>query len=358
MTYYRYRPDANNYAGISFYSGIPSPEHKRVLGIRRIDHSLLDEWVPPTAHGFEDNPPRDGDFPSLSDYNEIPVMSQRAWEALRPLIGYCCEALPFNHPSGDPFYIIHAMETIDCLDDERSELTRNATTGRVNQIFKYAFKPGMLEGKHIFKLPIESGGELLVDDEFRKVVEEHGLKGLQFKPLPMVGDEDDEEPADTGPSETAAERSRHTVATDRPLDDEEAAEVQEQLEVAYEVLGIDPDSAAPDDIQQRIYEEINAIRETDDSSDPRTLENAALGLGCLWAQSVCDALGWEWASITLDEREQIGIVSPSRSLVVFALGYLNGLLNDPSRDQTSLLLYNMLKADSFSAPPGAYEVLG
>jgi len=186
MNYYRYRPDADNFAGIGFEWEIDSSEEKRVLGVHNIDYPVIAEWTPPVAHGFEDNPPTEGDFPSLSNYWRIPVMSQRAWAALRPLIGDCCEALPIVHPSGQPFYIIHVMQTIDALDDERSELWRNPATGRVGDISCYAFKYELLAGKHIFKLPRESGGELLVDDEFRKAVEQHGLKGLLFHPVPQV----------------------------------------------------------------------------------------------------------------------------------------------------------------------------
>jgi len=184
--YYRYDPDANNFAGIGFEWEIDSPEEKRVLGVHDIDHPVITAWPPPVAHGFDDNPPAEGDFPSLSNYNMIPVMSQRAWDALRPLIGYCCEPLPIIHPSGQPFYIIHVMETIDALDDERSELRQSQIDGRVNRIFKYAFRKDLLASKHIFKLPTKSGGELLVDDEFRKAVEQHGLQGLLFDPVQLV----------------------------------------------------------------------------------------------------------------------------------------------------------------------------
>lgn len=186
MSYYLYRPDANNFAGIGFEWEIDSPEEKRVLGVHDIDSPVRTEWTPPTAHGFEDNPPTDGDFPSLSNYWRIPVMSQRAWDALHPLIGYCCEPLPTIHPSGQPFYIIHVMETIDALDEERSGLWRNPATGRVGDISRYALKHGRLAGKHIFKLPTKSGGELLVDDEFRKAVEQHGLQGLLFDPVHLA----------------------------------------------------------------------------------------------------------------------------------------------------------------------------
>ena len=145
------------------------------------DISVLAEWAAPVAHGFDDDPTTEGDFPSLSNFNEIPLMSERAWKTLRPLIGDWCEALPVVHPTGKPYFIIHVMATVDALDIAQSDVTRNATTGRVNRVFRYAFKHDILRGRHIFKLPIESGAELLVDENFRKATEDNGLKGLQFK---------------------------------------------------------------------------------------------------------------------------------------------------------------------------------
>lgn len=182
MIFYNYRPDANNYAGIGF----SKDSKERVVDVHFTDAPLADGWKVPVAHGFEDNPEAEGDFPSLSNYNKIPVMSQRAWGLLRPLIGDCCEALPIVYPTGEPYFIIHVMKSIDGLDADRSTLTRNATTGRVNGIYKYAFKTGMLDGHHIFKLPLESGAGLFVDDVFRQAVESNHLKGLLFSPLPMA----------------------------------------------------------------------------------------------------------------------------------------------------------------------------
>jgi hypothetical protein len=182
MVFYQYWPAANNYAGIGF----SEDDKEWVVDLHFTDAPLAKEWNVPAAHGFEDYPEAEGDFPSLSNYNHIPVMSQRAWDVLRPLIGDCCEALPIVYPTGEPYFIIHVMKTIDGLDAEKSNLTRNATTGRVNWIYKYAFKPGLLEGQHIFKLPLESGAGLFVDDVFRQAVEANQLKGLKFNPLPMA----------------------------------------------------------------------------------------------------------------------------------------------------------------------------
>lgn len=178
-TFYLYRPDANRFAGIGFSIA----DDERVVDVHFTDTPLISQWQVPTAHGFEDNPEVQGDFPSLSNYWKIPVLSQRALNVLRPLLGNSYEILPINHPSGDPFAIVHIMDTIDCLDCDKSELTRDENVGRVSQIHRYALKEEMLSGKHIFKLPLECGADLIVDDDFRRAVEASGLKGLKFKEL-------------------------------------------------------------------------------------------------------------------------------------------------------------------------------
>ena len=75
---------------------------------------------------------------------------------------------------------------VDCLDQERSELRRDDEEGYIDRVYTFCFKPGMLEGKHIFRLPPRSGRERLIDDGFRECVETNGLKGLLFKELPMI----------------------------------------------------------------------------------------------------------------------------------------------------------------------------
>jgi hypothetical protein len=149
--------------------------------------------------------------------------------------------------------------------------------------------------------------------------------------------------------------------TDRPLTEEERGEVEHHRGSALGWFGDRAASASPDQVQQWIYETVNALRakppaETHEAGMTMT----AISLGCLWGQAVCDLLGWVWAAVRLEPGSEFyGVVSPSRSHVVFPLHYLQELLGDPERDQTSLLLYNMLKAGSLPpASPGEYRVLG
>jgi len=182
MQYYRYQPDANSFSGLGF----SSKHDEWIEQLHDSDMSLIDRWVTPVAHGFVDNPTIAGDFPSLSNFWRIPIFSQIAWDVLFPLIGYCCEALPIADANGHGYFVIHVMDTIQALDLAHAVVSRNATTGRVNRVFRYAFYADKVSEKHIFKLPLEVGGELIVDGDFRRTVEMNGLRGLLFNELPLI----------------------------------------------------------------------------------------------------------------------------------------------------------------------------
>lgn len=163
--------------------GFPLSQSEELLELLRPPRPASARWRPEPLRIFDDCG-RDGDFPSLVSYNKIPVFSERAWRALCPLIGERVEALSLSHPQ-EPHYIINVLDVVDCLDVDRSKVTRNGVTGRVSRVWHYALKnEHLLAGKHIFWTPTESGSDMMVDDEFCKCVEQHNLLGLKFQPLP------------------------------------------------------------------------------------------------------------------------------------------------------------------------------
>ena len=187
--FYEYDPDANSFAGVGFHVGGVNEDHDDnalVTRLHRIDNPVYKDWKTLTCLGFDDNPPAIGDFPSISNYKAVPMMSERAWNVLEPIINGDCEALPVVHPFPGKYYIIHVMRTIDALNADASEVDRS-TIGdfRIRRIYRYAFKNELIEKVHIFKLPLLSGSGLIVDDVFRKVVEDNELRGLRFSELLM-----------------------------------------------------------------------------------------------------------------------------------------------------------------------------
>ena len=196
--FYEYDPDANSFAGVGFTVGDVDDDNDdsaKVTNLHWDSTPVLQTWNPLTCHGFDDNPPEIGDFPSVSNYCGVPMMSERAWKALEPVIGDVCEALPVIHPFTGSYFLIHVLRTIEALDEAASEFERRSENDpRIRQVFRYAFRKDMIRGIHIFKLPNEQGSGLIVDDVFRKAVEDNGLRGLRFRELPLTywsADDDD-----------------------------------------------------------------------------------------------------------------------------------------------------------------------
>jgi hypothetical protein len=159
---------------------------------------LAKSWKPARV-AYYTNKGKCGDFISLT--GPVPVFGERAWEVLRPLIGESVEALPLicdrkivaprygdikKVPAGPfgPFCAIHVLKVVDCLDRKKSGISEDEDT--VYFVPKYVFRPHRWKGEAIFKLPETQGLEVLVSDEFKNVVKENNLKGLEFVKLGVV----------------------------------------------------------------------------------------------------------------------------------------------------------------------------
>ncbi len=183
--FYEYDPDANSFAGVGFnVGGVDDDDNSKVIKLHRDDAPQRQRWKTLACHGFDDNPPEVGDFPSVSNYRKVPMASERAWKVLEPYIGRTCEILPVHHPFKGNYYLIHVLRTIDALDEINSLVERRSEDdSRIRHIIRYAFREELIEGIHIFKLPSKSGSGLIVDDVFRNAVELNGLRGLRFHEL-------------------------------------------------------------------------------------------------------------------------------------------------------------------------------
>ena len=146
---------------------------------------LASRWKPIRVKVLDDEPREAGDFPPFYDYPgcRCSASGPGTCSAHRSLAaGRRCRS---SIRARKPFYLIHVMEVIDCVDHARSEI-EYYDDGRVASIERYCLKPELLVGKHIFRTPMASGSYLLVDDVFRQVVESHKLKGLEFHAIPRV----------------------------------------------------------------------------------------------------------------------------------------------------------------------------
>ena len=92
--------------------------------------------------------------------------------------------LPF---AGRKLIVLNVTYVIDCLNKKKSEYDPDLP----HMIDKYVFHADRLDYS-LFKIPQTQHGEILTveglaspDDEFKPLVEQHGLKGLRFEELWM-----------------------------------------------------------------------------------------------------------------------------------------------------------------------------
>jgi hypothetical protein len=139
---------------------------------------------------------------------------------------------------------------------------------------------------------------------------------------------------------------------EQPLNEEVRSEIREFAIGGASRLHLATDD--PEEVARAIMEYMEAVRPL--AGD--RLVDEALELGCLWAEQVLSVTAWEWAELRTDRGSpNYGIVSSDRALTVFPTNYLRELLADSDRDNTALLLFNMIRGGNVpAADPGDYEV--
>ena len=154
----------------------------------------------------------------------------------------------------------------------------------------------------------------------------------------------------------------NTAGSDRPLKAREQREVSQAIIQGYACLKLDPTKTKPARVQETLHEFIHSLIESKKKLSAEKATELSVNLGCLWGQTVCDALGWEWCRATIDREGIFAIAAPDRSHLVPPMHFIQKQLRKrgaPEAANTSLLLFNMLKARSFPpAHPKAYCVLG
>jgi hypothetical protein len=126
---------------------------------------------------------RNPDFPSLMLSRFLPIFSARALEALYPLIAGSVEALPIAcvpQPLPQPYFAIHVLDLVDCLDYDKSQLT-GVPAGAWANIDRPVFRMDQIEGKHIFRDRRFWSSHIYVSEAFTLEVERQGLQGALFQ---------------------------------------------------------------------------------------------------------------------------------------------------------------------------------
>ncbi len=138
--------------------------------------SRIAAWKPLTVVRMQPKKRRPlGDAPSFAR----PIYSRRAVEVLSDVMGSSVEILPLNCSEGE-FFAINIVDVLDAIDYDKSEY-ETFDDGRIMRFEKYSFLPDVVRGKNIFKIKDRYLSNGFVSDEFKRVVEENGLKGFKLK---------------------------------------------------------------------------------------------------------------------------------------------------------------------------------
>lgn len=162
---------SNQYAGLQ---GTISDVKKRQSFNGR---PLAAEWTPIVVKKHSmDSDKELGDAP-FENRVGLPVFSERAVEALYPLIHQYVEFLPLICDEGN-FYAVNVLPVLDAIDYSKAQYQLFPGTKRVMYFGVYAFRPEAVENYPIFRLTDEPLKKPFISDSVKNVIDKAGLKGM------------------------------------------------------------------------------------------------------------------------------------------------------------------------------------
>lgn len=180
MKIYHYSPDLDAYDVLCFAGADKEAGDEQTFEIE-IYPDFDWAWRPVRLE-LEEGPGNVSDFPKLAGHR-IPVFSARARECLEDFLAPYVQWFPVTSDFGD-FFIVRVLPIIDCLDEQRAEVTRNRR-GRIVTYERYALREGVAIDRPIFRIPPELSF-VHVTEDFRRQVRKHKFRGLQWNELEYV----------------------------------------------------------------------------------------------------------------------------------------------------------------------------
>lgn len=133
------------------------------------------DWTPPEIKVVAPSQ-RNTDF--ISWLATVPVVSEKAKEALSSLIGPYVQFLPLIKLKKQ-YYAMNVIHLVDCLDEETSRVTYR-DDGTILNVYECFFKEDRLIEVPIFKLPNYTNS-VFVTRSFVDCVIDNRLRGAQFQ---------------------------------------------------------------------------------------------------------------------------------------------------------------------------------
>jgi hypothetical protein len=182
------------------------------------------------------------------------------------------------------------------------------------------------------------------DGEFKALVDQHQLTGLEFKLMWSDGKGPTKQKATKGKTKVikppAPPPPPKAKVAERPLKASEKKDVELSIARGYEALKLKPKTPA-DKTQSAIRKYIDSVALGKRKLSSRQATDAAVNVGCLWGQTICDAAGWEWCFV----KGLFVVASKDRAHMVAPMHFVQEQLKKRApQENTSALLFNMIKA--------------
>jgi len=109
------------------------------------------------------------------------IFRPRAISALGPVLSNNGELLPLSS-GADELFLFNATRVIDALDECASSVTR-FSSGRPMHIQRHIFRPEMLGGADLFKIPNLTVSPAFVSERVVQLWKDTRLRGLDFEEI-------------------------------------------------------------------------------------------------------------------------------------------------------------------------------
>jgi hypothetical protein len=183
MTLYSIYGDTDHYRNIRF----DRKQSREVFGRDVHDQfdvnyeakPYIDIWQPLDIEFDDDEPRLSGDLiPDMFEHNGRLFISQKAYDALKPLLENDGEFLPVNYDNGQDYFFnpLSIAENVDGLDVNRS------IKNEWGDIENTAFHEDRVKNFMIFRCNFDNHRNAYCQEELKAAIEHAGLKGVFFTP--------------------------------------------------------------------------------------------------------------------------------------------------------------------------------
>jgi hypothetical protein len=159
---------------------MPVGDQKAILDLksRRRGDPWQPVWMYMTTTDPQGHLRRRADMPWHG--SNVMVLNENARRIVEPVLGDDVEYLPAYDTDGKNLFLVHPWRLVDALDEERSDVRRFESSGRIMDVRKWIFRAEALGGVRSFRVP-QQPHRMLVTDEVVSAIAASGLRGTRFR---------------------------------------------------------------------------------------------------------------------------------------------------------------------------------